>query len=53
VIAGHAAIPFLRRDAREELQAATGTRKLPTLKLPGGTIITNSRAILTWVGQQA
>jgi Glutathione S-transferase, N-terminal domain len=53
VIAGHGSpIPFLRRDAREELQAATGTRKLPALKLPDGTIITNSRAILAWVDQQ-
>jgi hypothetical protein len=53
VIAGHGSpIPFLRRDAREELQAATGTRKLPTLKLADGTIITNSRAILAWVGRQ-
>jgi hypothetical protein len=54
VIAGHGSpIPFLRRDAREELQAATGVRKLPTLKLADGTIITNSRAILTWVDQQS
>jgi hypothetical protein len=53
VIAGHGSpIPFLRRDARKELQAATGTRKLPTLKLPDGTVITNSRAILAWVDQQ-
>jgi hypothetical protein len=53
VIGGHGSpIPFLRRDAREELQAATGTRKLPTLKLADGTIVTNSRAILTWIGQQ-
>jgi Glutathione S-transferase, N-terminal domain len=54
VIAGHGSpIPFLRRDAREELQTATGTRKLPTLKLADGTIITSSRAILTWVEQQS
>jgi glyoxylase-like metal-dependent hydrolase (beta-lactamase superfamily II) len=53
VIAGHGSpIPFLRRDAREELQAATGTRKLPTLKLPDGAIITSSGAILAWVAQQ-
>jgi hypothetical protein len=53
VIAGHGSpIPFLRRDAREELQAATGTRKLPTLKLPDGAVITNSRAILAWVDHQ-
>jgi hypothetical protein len=53
VIAGHGSpIPFLRRDARDELQAATGTRKLPTLKLPDGAIISNSRAILAWVDHQ-
>jgi glutathione S-transferase len=53
VIAGHGSpIPFLRRDARDELQDATGTRKLPTLKLADGTVITNSRAIISWVGEQ-
>ena len=53
VIAGHGSpIPFLRKGTREELHDATGTRKLPTLKLPDGTIITNSRAIISWVGQQ-
>jgi hypothetical protein len=54
VIGGHGSpIPFLRRDAREELQAATGARKLPVLKLADGTIITNSRAILGWVDEQS
>lgn len=53
VIAGHGSpIPFLRKGAREELYDATGTRKLPTLKLPDGTIVSNSRAIISWVGQQ-
>jgi hypothetical protein len=53
VIGGHGSpIPFLRRDAREELQAATGARKLPTLKLADGTVIANSRAILAWVDRQ-
>lgn len=53
VIAGHGSpIPFLRRDTREELRAATGTRKLPTLKLPDGTILKNSRTILSWIDQQ-
>jgi hypothetical protein len=53
VIAGHGSpIPFLRKGAREELHDATGTRKLPTLKLTDGTVITNSRAIISWVGQQ-
>jgi glutathione S-transferase len=54
VIGGHGSpIPFLRRDAREELQAATGARKLPTLKLADGTVFTNSRAILGWVDRQS
>jgi hypothetical protein len=53
VIAGHGSpIPFLRKGARDELHAATGARKLPALKLPDGTVITNSRAIISWVDQQ-
>ena len=54
VIAGHGSpIPFLRKGSRDALRAATGTTKLPALKLPDGTMITNSRAILSWVGRQA
>jgi glutathione S-transferase len=50
VIAGHGSpIPFLRKGSREKLKEATGTKKLPTLKLPDGTIISHSRAILAWV----
>jgi glutathione S-transferase len=53
VIAGHGSpIPFLRRGSRAELRHATGTTKLPTLKLPDGTVITHSRAILAWVEEQ-
>jgi Glutathione S-transferase, N-terminal domain len=53
VIAGHGSlIPFLRKGTRKELHDATGTRKLPTLKLADGTVITNSRAIISWVGKQ-
>jgi glutathione S-transferase len=53
VIAGHGSpIPFLRRGSRDQLFAATGTKKLPTLKLPDGTIVSNSRAILEWVHEQ-
>jgi glutathione S-transferase len=49
VIAGHGhPIPFLRKGSREELRAATGDTKLPTLKLPDGTVIKHSRAILSW-----
>ena len=53
VIAGHGSpIPFLRKGSREELREATGTEKLPTLKLADGTVITHSRAILSWIHQQ-
>jgi glutathione S-transferase len=53
VIAGHGSpIPFLRKGSRNELRKATGTTKLPALKLPDGTVITNSRAILAWVSKQ-
>jgi glutathione S-transferase len=44
--------PFLRKGSREELKQATGTEKLPTLKLPDGTVISHSRAILRWVNEQ-
>jgi glutathione S-transferase len=53
VIAGHGnPIPFLRRGSRERLLRETGTKKLPTLKLPDGTIISDSKAILAWVREQ-
>jgi glutathione S-transferase len=53
VIAGHGSpFPFLRRGSREELHGATGATKLPALKLPDGTVITHSRAILSWIAQQ-
>lgn len=53
VIAGHGnPIPFLRKGSREELRQATGDAKLPTLKLADGTVLTHSRAILAWVGEQ-
>ena len=44
--------PLLRKDSREDLKRATGTEKLPTLKLPDGTVLSNSRAILRWVKEQ-
>ncbi|MGI8922305.1 MAG: glutathione S-transferase N-terminal domain-containing protein [Solirubrobacteraceae bacterium] len=54
VIAAHGSpISFLRKGSRDELREATGATKLPALKLPDGTIITHSRAILSWIGQQA
>jgi hypothetical protein len=53
VIAGHGSpIPFLRKGSREHLRAATGATNLPALKLPDGTVITHSRAILSWIKQQ-
>jgi glutathione S-transferase len=53
VIAGHGSpIPFLRKGSRDELRDATGTTKLPALKLPDGTVITHSRAILSWIGSE-
>jgi glutathione S-transferase len=52
VIAAHGhPIPFLRKGSREELREATGETKLPALKLPDGTVITHSRAILGWISR--
>lgn len=45
-------IPFLRKGSRDDLKAATGDTKLPALKLADGTVITHSRAILSWVAGQ-
>jgi glutathione S-transferase len=54
VIAGRGnPIPFLRRGSRDELREATGTEKLPALKLPDGRVLTHSKEILSWVGDQA
>jgi glutathione S-transferase len=54
VIAAHGnPFPFLRKGSREELKQATGTEKLPTLKLPDGTVISHSRAIRRWVQGQS
>ena len=53
VIATHGSpIPFLRKGSREELQQATGSKKLPALKLADGTVLTHSRDILRWVSEQ-
>jgi glutathione S-transferase len=53
VIAGHGSpIPFLRKGSRDELQAATGSTKLPVLKLADGTVIAPSRAIFSWIESQ-
>ena len=38
VIAAHGSpIPFLRKGSRDELEAATGAKKLPALKLADGS----------------
>ena len=53
VVAAHGnPIPFLRKGSRDDLRDATGSTKLPALKLPDGTVITHSRAILSWVDEQ-
>lgn len=53
VIAAHGnPIPFLRKGSREELRAETGDTKLPALKLPDGTVLKHSKAILAWVRAQ-
>ena len=53
VIAGHGSpIPFLRKGSRDALRAATGQEKLPAMKLPDGTVLVHSRAILAWIGEQ-
>jgi glutathione S-transferase len=54
VVAAHGnPIPFFRKGSRDELREATGDTKLPALKLPDGTVLTHSRAILSWVERQA
>ena len=54
VIAAHGnPLPFLRKGDRDQLLAATGAKKLPALKLPDGTVLTHSRAILSWVRDQS
>jgi glutathione S-transferase len=53
VVAAHGnPLPFLRKGSRAELQAATGSSKLPALKFPDGTVLTHSRPILAWVREQ-
>ena len=53
VTAAHGSpIPFLRKGSRDDLRAATGDTKLPALKLPDGSVLTHSKAILAWIEQQ-
>jgi glutathione S-transferase len=52
-IAAHGSpIPFLRKGSRDELEAKTGSGKLPVMKLPDGTMLTHSREILDWIKRQ-
>lgn len=53
VIAAHGSpLPFMRKGSRDELQRQTRAEKLPALKLPDGTVLTHSRAILSWIADQ-
>ena len=53
VIAAHGnPIRFLRKGSREDLRAATGDTKLPTLKLADGTVYAGSKAIFGWIATQ-
>jgi len=53
VVAGKGSpFPFLREGSREDLEAATGSKKLPALQLADGTVIHGSRAIIGWAGRQ-
>lgn len=53
VLAAHGSpIPFLRKGSRDQLREDTGDTKLPALKLPDGTVLTHSRAIMSWIGEQ-
>jgi glutathione S-transferase len=54
VISAHGSpLPFLHKGSREELKRATGAEKLPTLKLPDGTVLSHSRAIRRWIEEQS
>jgi glutathione S-transferase len=53
VIAAHGnPLPFMRQGSRDELEAATGAKKLPALKLPDGTMLYHSKAIFAWIKEQ-
>jgi hypothetical protein len=53
VVAAHGSpIPFLRKGSRAALRDATGAEKLPALKLADGAVLTPSRKIFAWIGEQ-
>ena len=54
VIAGHGhPVPILRKGSRDRVLDATGTRKLPTLLLRDGTVLSHTTAIFGWIDAQA
>jgi hypothetical protein len=51
-IAGHGSpFPFLR-GPRPTLVRETGTDKLPTLKLPDGTVLIHPKAVNRWIRER-
>jgi hypothetical protein len=53
-VAGHGSpLPFLRKGSREAVREVTGDVKLPAMRLPDGSVLHHSRAILSWVKQQS
>jgi glutathione S-transferase len=46
-------LPFLRKGSRDSVRAVTGDTKLPAMRLPDGTVLHHSRAILSWIKQQS
>jgi glutathione S-transferase len=54
VIAGHGSpLPWQRKGPRDAVVDGAGTDKLPTLKLPDGTVLSHSRPILSWIKKQS
>ena len=52
-VAAHGSpIPFMRKGSRDDLEAKTGSKKLPAMRLPDGRMLTHSREILAWIKQQ-
>lgn len=45
-------VPVLRKGSRDDLRAATGHTKLPTLKLADGATYVHSKAIIAWAASR-